>query len=214
MSTSVFPTLPLLAWPVQRTSEWHSRLQESISGKETAIADWTYPRYHWELTYASDGALRQGIVNGSNYSEFAALLGFFNLRYGRVDPFLYQDADDHAVVGQGLGSGDGTTTTFQLVRAFGGFVCPIWAPNLAATLNVYLNGVLQSGSSYSVSAWNGTTSGGSGVLTFDTAPGAGVAVSADFSYYWPCRFEVDKLDFQKFMAALWSAKSVKFYSVK
>ena len=86
----------------------------------------------------------------------------------------------------------------------GGFAEPIVAPNLVS--NVYLNGVVQSPSSYSVDASNG-------ILTFAAAPGSGVVVTADFSYYFRVRFADDAASFENFMYQLWRLKQIKFISI-
>lgn len=206
MSTSIFPTLAGLGWSVTRREMWKTRTQEAISGKETRIADWSYPRHQWTLGF---DFLRQGALSGASYAEFVELAGFFDLRQGSFDSFLYADADDNAVAGQGLGSGDGTTTRFQLVRGFGGFVEPILAPNAVSA--VYLGGVAQSPSGYTVNGW-GTSA--PGTLAFTAAPAIGAVVTADFSFFFPCRFAADQMDFEKFMAALYAAKKVTFVSLK
>ena len=205
MSNAVFPTLAGLGWSIKRAPQFKTRKQVSISGKETAIADMAYPRWEWELTF---NVLRQGTRGQSTFSEMSDLVGFYNERQGGFDTFLYQDQDDNSVTGQALGEGDGTTTAFQLVRSFGGFVEPVLAPNAVSA--VYLNGVKQT-SGYAVSSWGATSPG---VVTFTSAPGAGVAVTADFTFYFPCRFVDDTMSFEKFMATLYSAKSVKFQSIK
>ena len=46
------------------------------------------------------------------------------------------------------------------------------------------------------------------------APGHGVAISADFSYAFNCRFLDDQMDFEEFMSGLWRLESMKFRSVK
>ncbi|BAE49278.1 hypothetical protein amb0474 [Paramagnetospirillum magneticum AMB-1] len=53
-----------------------------------------------------------------------------------------------------------------------------------------------------------------GKLTFAAAPAAGAAIEADFSYYFPCFFEEDTLDFAKFMHACYRADKVAFLSEK
>jgi uncharacterized protein (TIGR02217 family) len=206
MSTSVFPTLAGLGWSVTRREVWKTRSQEAISGKETRIADWSYPRHQWSLGF---DFLRQGALSGTAYGEFAQLAGFFDLRQGMFDSFLYGDADDNAVTGQAIAAGDGATTSFAFVRSFGGFVEPILAPNTVS--HVYLNGVAQSPSSYTVNGWGSTAPG---TLVFGTPPGSGVAIAADFSFYFPCRFAADQMDFEKFMASLYAAKKVSFVSLK
>lgn len=198
--TSVFPALKGLGFDVVRTPMWNTTLQTSVSGKEVAVGNWSYPRWQWQLTY---NFLRSDVV----FAEFQALIGFFNARRGMLAPFLYQDADDSAVVGQSLGAGDGATKAFQLVRSFGGFIEPVLAPNAVSA--VYVNGVAQAG--YTVTAYD---SGTPGQVTLTSAPAAGAAVTADFSFYFPCRFAIDTLDFTMFCRALYKTDGVKFISLK
>ncbi len=200
MSTSVFPTLAGLGFDVIRTPIWSNTIQESVSGKETAIGNWSYPKWQWELTF---DVLR----SDADTHEFQDLAGFFNLRHGRFDTFLYEDAEDNSVTGQSIGTGDGDTTTFQLIRTFGNFIEPVFAPHTVS--NVYLDG--SDGGGWSVSNWGTSTPG---LITFDTAPDDGAAITADFSFYFPCRFNDDRMSFTNFMKRLWNAQSVAFTSVK
>ena len=322
MSSSVFPTLAGLGWDVTRTPMFDTTIQQNISGKEVRIANQTFPRYQWELTF---DVLRQGIVHGTAYTEFSQLLGFYNARQGQFDTFLYTDVDDNTITGQAIGSGDGATTTFQLVRTFGAFIEPVLAPNTisavylagaaipSAGLSAPTNGALTSTSAGALGAttyyvkttwttasgetlpsaetnlavlankvlnvaapgsaptgatgWNvyvsNTAGGGSGtetkqnggtpntlgtpwveptsglvagaalpganttgwsvaawgtstpgVVTFAAAPAGSTAITADFTYYWPCRFAEDKIPFTKFMSSLYSGKKLTFLSVK
>ncbi len=198
MSNAIFPTLVGLGWSVKRVPMWKTRVQEAISGKETRIADWSFPRWKWELAY-------DFLRGDAGHAEFQSLAGFFNQRQGVFDSFLYQDADDNGATAQLLSSGDGATRSFQLVRSLGGFIEPIIAPN--AVNNIYLAGVAQSPSAYTV---DGTT----GIVTFVTAPAAAVAVTADFTFYFRCRFVDDSMDFEKFMNQLWRAKKLALISLK
>ena len=198
MTEPVFPSLAGLGWSVKRSPVWKTRAQQAISGKETRVADWSYPAWQWALTFDFLRAT-------STASEFQSLAGFFNRCQGAFGTFLYADADDNAVTGQLLGAGDGATTAFQLVRAFGGFIEPVLAPNVVSV--IYLAGVAQSPSSYSVDP---TT----GLLTFTAAPASDAAIAADFSYYFRCRFAEDTVDFEKFMATLYRAQKLAFVSLK
>ncbi|HUZ30942.1 MAG TPA: DUF2460 domain-containing protein [Xanthobacteraceae bacterium] len=198
MTEPIFPALAGLGWSVKRAPVWKTRTQQAISGKETRLADWSYPAWRWELTF---DFLRADPVA----AEFQALAGFFNARQGAFGTFLYADADDNAVAGQAIGTGDGATTSFQFVRAFGGFIEPVLAPNVVSA--VTLAGVAQAPSTYSVDS---TT----GLLTFTTAPAFGAAVAASFTYYFRCRFAEDTLDFEKFMATLYRAQKLAFVSLK
>lgn len=202
MSTSVFPTLPGRTWPVHRSPEWRNQGQENVSGKETVIGYWSYPRYTWELGF-------EFLRSASAYAEFQALEGFFNQMKGRLDTFLYDDIDDDVVAAQALGVGDGVKTAFQLQRTLGGATMPVLAPHTISA--VKLAGVTQGGGAYSVSVWGAAVPG---VVTFTAPPGNGVAVTADFSYYFPCRFADDKIDFEKFVTQIFAANKVTFRSVK
>lgn len=201
MSNYILPSLAGLGFDVVRSPIWDTHVQTASSGKETRIANQAYPRWRWELTY-------NVIRSGAAYVELQQLAGFFNSRRGRFDTFLYQDADDNTVTSQILGSGDGIRTAFPLLRSFGGFLEPVLAPLTMGA--VYLNGVSQA-SGWSVSGWGANVPG---VLSFAAAPASGVVVSADFSYYFPCRMSDDTVSFSMFLAGHYRAKKFSFISVK
>jgi uncharacterized protein (TIGR02217 family) len=202
MSTAVFPSLPGIAFPVPREAIWDTLPHEATSGKETRVAQRSAPRWRWTVLF-------KVLRTQPAFLEFQTLVGFFNARQGKFDSFLYTDPYDNVVTGQAIGTGDGSTKPFQLVRAFGSFVETVLAPNVVSA--VYLNGVVQSGGSYSVSNWGAAAPG---VVTFTSAPGAGVAVTADFSYYWPVRFDDDVASFGNFMQNLYDLKKLSFISIK
>jgi len=204
MSTQTLPSLAGLGFDVIRTPVWDTVVQMAISGKETRLANQTYPRWRWDLKY---NILRADSTN----HELQDLVGFFNARQGQFDTFLYTDQDDNTVTGQALGTGDGATLTFQLVRTFGGFVEPVLAPHTVSA--VYVDGSSISGSFWSVSNWGTTTPG---LLTFagGHAPTSGKAVTADFTYYWPVRMTSDSVPFNMFLTQYYAAQKFGFISVK
>jgi hypothetical protein len=107
------------------------------------------------------------------------------------------------VTGQAIATGDGSTTVFTFVRTLSGATEPAsWVTSVS---NVYLNGVNQP------SGWTLTTPN---TLTFTTAPGNLVAITASFSYAFNCRFLDDQEDFENIMNGLWQLQSLKFRSVK
>jgi uncharacterized protein (TIGR02217 family) len=208
MSTNVFPTLIGLGWSVTREPQWGGKqtgggtiIQESVSGKETRVARRTIPRREYSLSF---DILRSDSVN----LELQQLEDFFNSVSGMFDSFLFNDVDDNSVTGQLLGVGDGATTSFQLVRSFGGYVERVYAPNNVT--HAYLNGV--DPGSWSFTSWTAPSVQG-GVLTFATPPGAGVTITADFTYYWPVRFMMDSMTFSKFMQNLFECKKVGFITL-
>lgn len=117
MSDAVFPTLPGVKWNVKRTPIWKTLSEESVSGKEASVALMTYPLRCYTLSYE---LLRAGAL-----AELEQLEGFFNARRGRHDTFLYSDPDDNSVTEQAIGSGNGVSVSFPLVRTRGGFTEPV-----------------------------------------------------------------------------------------
>jgi uncharacterized protein (TIGR02217 family) len=183
--------------------------QKPISGKETRLQLWTYPRYKWEVTF---NVLPAGLgVGFGAASDFETFVGFWNSVAGSALPFHYADPVDFSVTAQPLGDGDGATTQFSCVRAFGGFVEPTQDVTQSGFL-LYDNGSLVSGSAYTFLTdpnW-GFTYG----VQFNTAPLSGHAVTATFNYQWPCRFDEDSADFENFMWNLYSLKKITFTSMK
>ena len=192
-------------FPPKRSEIWNDDVQESVSGSETAIQLWSYPRWKWSISY---DALRQA----QPFTEYADFMNFTLRRVGRVVPFLYREEDDNCVSGQLVGLGDGVTTTFQLARSFGGsggFVEPIFAPDVVGA--VYVSGVKLATNAWSVQAWG---SAAPGLLTLAAAPANGAPVSVDFSYFFPCRFATSQIDFEKVMRGWHKLGELSFTSIK
>ena len=91
-----------------------------------------------------------------------------------------------------------------MVRSLGGATEPVgWVTGIG---NVTLGGAAQAPSAYALAQPN--------TLTFATAPAAGAAVAADFTYAFVCRFLDDQEDFENVMSGLWQLNSLKFRSVR
>ncbi len=195
MSDAIFPTLPGLKWDVTKKPYFSTKIQTSVNGKESRAIDWSYPRWQFDLSYE---LLRDDVTN-----ELRTLMGFFLQRQGAFDSFLYTDPSDNYVASQSIGTGNGATTVFQLVRSLGGFTELM--KNITGTPVVRLNGTVQG---------SGWTVDGNGLITFTTAPAAGVAVTADFSYYFRVRFLQDESEFSQFMQNLWELKKCQLVSLK
>jgi uncharacterized protein (TIGR02217 family) len=202
----VFPSLPGLAWSVTKTPTFQTRIQRAVSGRELRALDYPYPL--WQFTLVFD-LLRDDPAAG--YDELRTLMGFFMLCQGAYGTFLFQDPSDHQVIGQQIGIGNASTAVFQLQRTMGaalpggGFPEPVVAPNVVTA--VYLDGITQSSGAYTVDP-------NTGLLTFDTAPESGLIITADYSYYFRCRFIDDSYAFENFMFQLWQLKKLTFISVR
>jgi uncharacterized protein (TIGR02217 family) len=202
----IFPALPGLAWSVTKSPTFQTRIQRAVSGRELRALDYPYPL--WQFTLVFD-FLRDNAAAG--YDELRTLMGFFMLCQGAFGTFLFQDPSDDRVSGQQIGTGDTLRTVFQLQRTMGntllggGFLEPILAPNVVNA--VYFNGIVQDPAGYSVDSMTG-------LVTFNIAPGSGLIITADYSYYFRCRFIDDSYAFENFMFQLWQLKKLTFISVR
>ena len=156
MSNALYPSLPGLAFPVERTARWGTRMQRAVSGRTLRLRDYVNPIWSWTLVYS---ALEDqpGVVAGplsvtAMPNALRTILDFFNSRAGAFDDFLFQDPHDNSALGQLLVAvpGDTTATLFQLTRQLvaGGFNEWIIAPNTVST--VYFNGTPQSPASWTL----------------------------------------------------------------
>ncbi|HZT87386.1 MAG TPA: DUF2460 domain-containing protein [Stellaceae bacterium] len=191
MGSAVFPSLIGQGWSVKKTPNFATRVQRAVSGRELRVLDMPCPLWTFTLTF-----------NYLPAADLDTLMGFFLSRQGAFDTFLFDDPTDNRASAQPIGTGDGAASVFQLGRTLGGFYEPVTAPNQVAA--VYFNGIAQSG--YSVDA-------ATGLVTVAAAPPAGVSVTADFTYYFRCRFSDDAAEFENFMHNLWQLKQLQFQSV-
>ena len=205
MALTVLPTLAGLTWDIKRTPVFSTRNLTARSGLEYRTANWSYPRYKFEMSFS---VLRTAAA----YQEFQSLVGFINSVAGQYANFLYNDTNtpDNSVTTQAIGVGDGTTTVFPLVRSYGGYSEPVLYANVISA--VYLNGVSQA----TPAVWSGYQSGAYGVdsIKFVSAPTAGVVITATFTYYFVCRLTSDENEFNNFMSGRFEMKKLSFESVK
>ncbi len=137
----------------------------------------------------SEARARYNVAHGvKTQVQLDALIAFFRARKGRADGFRFKDWTDFQAAGQAIGTGNGTATVFQLKKTYinGGVTetRTITKP-VAGTIAIYKNGVLQSSGI--------TTNTTNGQITFSTAPANGTAITADFQFDVPVRFDTDKL---------------------
>ena len=118
------------------------------------------------------------------------VVAFFEARRGPFHAFRYRDPVDHSSalpsrpVGasdQRLGTGDGATTAFPLVKRYGEEVRAISHPDVA-TLLVAVEGEPTVAFSFA-----------DGAVRFDVPPAAGATVTAGFLFDVPVRFAADEI---------------------
>lgn len=200
MTELVFPQTPGMAWGLQKSPMWSSRVQKSTSGKRQAVGYMSFPLYKYTLSF---NVLREY----ASFAELEALQGFFNQMKGQVDTFKFVDPLDAAVTtAKQIGTGNGTNKLFQLIRDYGGFTEPVQSPNVITSLRKA--GVAQANpADYSV--------GPTGIITFVNAPAAGNVIDWTGTFYWRCAFTSDTIDLiNNDGVDIWKTNKISFETVK
>ena len=199
-----FPALPGQAWSVHKRPTFSTRVAPHVSGREVRRANYAAALYEFEVAFDGLASAGSGGLSGLGVTSLQTLMGFYLACQGQLGTFLYADPTDGAVTGQPIATGDGATTSFTCVRSLGAATEPVgWVTGIG---NVYVAGRAQSSSAYALAQPN--------TLSFVTAPVAGTAISADFTYAFVCRFTDDHEDFENVLAGLWQLGSLKFRSVR
>ncbi len=196
---TTFPAIDTLAWAVTYSPVFSTATGMHVSGKEVRAGRYRDPLWSIELNY---GLLRLA----SPDEELQAVVGFFEECLGEDASFYFEPPTLSPVYAEPIGIGDGSTTTFGFAVTFGGAV--ISPANLGAPPNIYLGGVLQAdGYVFNADALAPSVS-------FATAPAPGVAVTADFHWYFLCRFDDDSADAEEFMAQLYALQSLRLKTAR
>lgn len=209
MTLPVYPTLKGLTYPIKWTPRFYNMAtQTTASGADIDLGLAAYPLHDFELQY-------DFLRDGGALVEFKTLMGFVLQVGGTAGRFLFSNPDDFTVTGQLIGTGDGTTRTFTLVRTFGagGFAGtePVGMADLTATFNVKVSGTLKTlGSDYTVDQ----TLGAGNTVTFTAAPASSAPITVDMSYRYYCKFPDNAQEFDKFMSGLWSMQKIVMHSCR
>jgi uncharacterized protein (TIGR02217 family) len=130
------------------------------------------------------------------------IIAFFEERRGRLHAFRWRDPLDWkscapnaapSPLDQSIGTGDGTTATFQLRKTYGSAFAP-WARDIqkpaADTVKLAVGG------SESVAGTDFTVDTSTGIVTFLAGhiPAGGQSITAGFEFDVPVRFDTDKLE--------------------
>jgi uncharacterized protein (TIGR02217 family) len=161
------------------------------SGAEERNARWADSRRSYNAGY--------GV---KSLNDLHTIIAFFEERRGRLHGFRWRDPSDWkscppedtpTALDQGIGTGDGTSASFQLTKTYGSVINP-WTRDIGkpvdGTVLVAVAGVMQ------VPATAYTVDDATGIITFLTGhiPAAGQAITAGFEFDVPVRFDTDKLE--------------------
>jgi uncharacterized protein (TIGR02217 family) len=161
------------------------------SGREERNARWVHSRRRYDAGY--------GV---KTFDALAVVVAFFEERRGCLYGFRWRDRLDHSSAAAGaaitpldqaIGTGDGVTATFPLLKTYGSIYAPYARPigkPVADSVRVAVGGTeATAGIAFTCDA---TT----GIVTFLAGhiPAVGAAVSAGFLFDVPVRFDTDYLE--------------------
>ncbi len=187
--------------------ERRTQIVELASGDEERNASWANSRRRYDAAY--------GI---RRVDDLAAVVAFFEARNGRLYGFRWKDWADYksclpsgtpAATDQSVGTGDGATTDFQLVKAYASgsqtWIRTITKP-VDGTVLVAIDGAEQT------TGWSVDTT--TGIVSFTTAPVSGATITAGFEFDVPVRFDTDTLDVTLDIERLGSITSIPLIEVR
>jgi uncharacterized protein (TIGR02217 family) len=179
--------LPLaLAFGATGGPERMADIARLASGDENRNARWAGSRRRWE---AGGAVMTLDLAHD--------LVTFFEARRGRLYGFRFRDPIDckscapslsPAATDQPLGTGDGATATFQLIKRYvsgGGSWDRAIAKPIAGSVVVAVAGAPTT--AFDVDS-------ATGAITFHDPPTEGAVLTAGFEFDTPVRFDVDRLE--------------------
>lgn len=164
--------------------ERRTEIVSLVNGHETRNTPWAQARRRYDAG-----------LGVRSLDDLAEVLAFFEARRGRLFGFRWKDWLDHRSsapsaapkpTDQMIGIGDGTTLTFQLIKAYGS-VEPVSRPitrPVSGTVRTAIGG----------EETPSTTDPATGRVSFATPPAAGAPVTAGFEFDVPVRFDTDRLE--------------------
>lgn len=161
------------------------------SGAEERNARWAHSRRRYDAGY--------GV---KTFDALAQVVAFFEERRGRLHGFRWRDRLDHAsaapdaaisATDQVIGTGDGATASFQLIKTYGSLYSPYQRPiakPVPGSVRVAVAGTeVTEGTAFNVDDATGIVTFSSGYI-----PASGAAVTAGFLFDVPARFDTDYLE--------------------
>jgi uncharacterized protein (TIGR02217 family) len=157
------------------------------SGGERRNARWADARRRYDAGY--------GV---RSLADLDQVIQFFEERRGRLFGFRWRDRMDDAsappgitigATDQKLGTGDGATAVFQLVKTYGALHAPYEraiAKPVDGSVMVAVDGAPLAPGDFAVDPTTGR-------VTFEAAPDEGAALTAGFRFDVPVRFDTDHL---------------------
>lgn len=155
---------------------------ELESGHEQRVRRWSQPRARWDISYGITTAV--GVPTSNSFKEVEE---FWYRREGNTRGFRFKNWMDYSVTGATFGTGDGSTTVFQLGTIFAGtapqtYKREIYKVAQGTTPTFYVDGTPQT------IPTNVDYDEDTGLVTFVSPPGNTLALTWDGEFDVPVRF--------------------------
>jgi hypothetical protein len=186
-------------WPITKYPVFNTIEQKTAAFRGSTYVSLTqYPIWRFDF----DVPFLRGRLSDPN-SPVSLIMGMILAMRGRADTFLFDDPWDRTAVKAGFGTGDGTTTAFQISRPIGPGIDIIQTFN--GSPQIYANNVLQT-SGYSIDSF--------GVITFTAAPAASATLTWSGNFLYRCRFTDDaNSNFRQIAPEIWDCSQLVWESV-
>lgn len=152
---------------------------EGSTGLEQRWSKWAQARHEYDA----------GLGIRTN-TDMSAVLVMFGLARGKKTGFRYKDWNDYKITDGNTGTGDGSTTVFDIVKKYttGSYTYTRRILKIVSgTVSVRVNSVLKTeGVDYTINYNRGE-------ITFSVAPTASHAITITCEFDVPVRFDVDNI---------------------
>jgi uncharacterized protein (TIGR02217 family) len=176
----------------------------AASGDEQRIPEWDIARGEWDIGY--------GI---RNKTDLLIVIGFFRAVLGKTHAFRFRDWSDYQATDAVFGTGNGSTTDFQLKIPYHSYQDDgttivrtytrlIYLPE-TSPLTIKANAVTVNPANYDLEV--------GGIISFDTAPTNGHALTWTGEFSVPVRFDIDKLPTAMLMDDVGSIRGIRILEV-
>lgn len=184
MATAWGTTFPITISSLSRRLRYQTDITVGKNAQEVRNAVWQDPLYAYNLGF-----------NIKDYADIRTIETLFYMVRGREQSFLVLDQGDFKVERTQIGTGNGSATTFQLVKKYVHAVIGTYTRNITKPkqvegvggVRVWVNNVELTPAEYSFSSVTG-------IITIPTPPPSSQAVEASCDeFYVPVRFDIDEL---------------------
>lgn len=162
------------------SDDWMAEIVETRNRHESRNLPVADVRRSWDLS-----------TTGKTQAQRAGIHDYFMAMRGPVHSFPFRDLFDYECARSTISTGDGSDTTFQLVKPYTigseTYNRTITKP-LTSTVRIWVNDIEQ------VSGWSASRT--TGIVTFDVAPADEAVIEASFEFDVPVRFAESRLSWR------------------